>query len=210
MQPQPAPLSAGQTQPQPAQPFAMQQLAGQALAVQPLAVAQPSGPPQSPPTVSAPLPSMSGVSTLPSSMSIPVAPPLLDAEVDRLFEAERHFRRGNRALERERWSEALTAFEQAIALCPNEGEFVAYVGWARHCTAPEAREATERALASSTVRSCSLRIFFVVNLLRARVLNHAGKAGDALKAFHRVLVLEPSSEEARVAIQRLSPTMRNM
>jgi CheY-like chemotaxis protein len=160
-----------------------------------------AAPPPQP--VAPPQPQATPIATT-SSTSIPIAAPLLDAEVDRLFEAERHFRRGNRALERERWSEALTAFEQAIALCPNEGEFVAYVGWARHCTAPDAREATERALSELDRALVLTPDLFVVNLLRARVLGHAGRHEDALRAFQRVLVLEPSSEEARVAISRLS------
>ncbi len=158
---------------------------------------------------SAPTPSIVSSSmlptALPSSSSIPVAPPLLDAEVDRLFEAERHFRRGNRALERERWGEALSAFELAAGLCPQEGEFVAYLGWARHCTAPDARETTSYALVDLDRALALTPDLFVVNLLRARVLGHAGRDAEALVAFQRVLVLEPSSDEARVAIARLTP-----
>lgn len=130
-------------------------------------------------------------------------PPPSDAAIDRLFEAERHFRRGNRALERERYTEALAAFEQATALCPDEGEFVAYVAWARHCASPYVAEATERALEELARAATLAPALFVVSLLRARVLTHAGRTEEAREAYARVLALEPSSEEARVALDRL-------
>jgi tetratricopeptide (TPR) repeat protein len=126
-----------------------------------------------------------------------------DADVDRLFEAERHFRRGNRALERERYAEALSAFEQAVALCPDEGEFVAYVAWARHCASPHERTANERALGELARAATLAPALFVVSLLRARVLAHAGRSVEAREAYQRVLALEPSSEEARAALARL-------
>jgi CheY-like chemotaxis protein len=126
-----------------------------------------------------------------------------DADVDRLFEAERHFRRGNRALERERFTEALAAFEQAATLCPDEGEFVAYLAWARHCGSPNQREATDRALAELERAATLAPALFVVSLLRARVLTHAGRIADARVAYEQVLALEPSSEEARVALAKL-------
>jgi CheY-like chemotaxis protein len=126
-----------------------------------------------------------------------------DAQVDRLFEAERHFRRGNRALERERFAEALAAFEQAATLCPDEGEFVAYVAWARHCSAPYDPAANERALTELERAATLAPALFVVSLLRARVLVHAGRRAEAREAYARVLALEPSSEEARVALAKL-------
>jgi tetratricopeptide (TPR) repeat protein len=129
-----------------------------------------------------------------------------DADVGRLFEAERHFRRGNRALERERFGEALAAFEQAVALCPSEGEFVAYLAWARHCAAPHDRDANDRAVAELDRAATLAPALFVVSLLRARVLSHAGRTADAREAYARVLALEPSSEEARVALARLALT----
>jgi CheY-like chemotaxis protein len=159
----------------------------------PRAVAE--APPPPPPAAPTPL---SSASTPLSSDARP-----LDGDVDRLFEAERHFRRGNRALERERWSEALSAFEQAAALCPTEGEFVAYVAWARHCSAPDSREGMERALAELDRAVELAPQLFVVNLLRARVLGHAGLRAEARAAYQRVLQLEPSSDEARAALARL-------
>ncbi len=133
----------------------------------------------------------------------PAAPPPSDAAIDRLFEAERHFRRGNRALERERYAEALGAFEQAATLCPDEGEFIAYVAWARHCASPYVTQATERALDELARAAALAPGLFVVSLLRARVLTHAGRTDEAREAYARVLALEPSSEEARVALERL-------
>lgn len=133
---------------------------------------------------------------------------VLDAHVDRMFEAERCFRRGNRSLARSEHREALAAFVRAVELCPEEGEFVAYLGWARHCVEPDSPQATEEALrdlARSTELAPDLH---VTHLLRGRVLEHAGRFHEAWLAFEAVLSLEPSMTEAAEAIARLERRTR--
>ena len=77
------------------------------------------------------------------------------------------------------------------------------MAWARHCAAPYSAEATERALQELARAAALAPSLFVVSLLRARVLTHAGRTQEARDAYARVLALEPSSEEARVALERL-------
>ena len=137
-----------------------------------------------------------------SEEAIPAAG-ALDARVDRLFEAERHFRRGNRALDRGKLDEALGAFLRASDLCPEQGEFLAYVGWTRHCLAPEDAAATDAAL-GELARSCELAPeIHVTHLLHARVLATAGHSHEARDAYRRVIDLDPSCTEAQGALLEL-------
>ncbi|UJR79775.1 DUF4388 domain-containing protein [Sandaracinus amylolyticus] len=127
----------------------------------------------------------------------------LDARVDELFEAERHFRRGNRALDRGKVHEALGAFSKAYEICPDQGEFLAYVGWARHCLAPEDARSNDVALADlARARQLSPDLH-VTHLLHARVLASAGRTAEAHGAYLRVLQIDPGCAEARTAIDAL-------
>ncbi|GAB4113773.1 MAG: hypothetical protein OHK0013_48990 [Sandaracinaceae bacterium] len=131
------------------------------------------------------------------------APNVLDAHVDRMFEAERCFRRGNRLLARGEHRGALAAFERAVELCPDEGEFVAYLGWARHCVDPYGEEATASALrdlARSTELAPDLH---VTHLLHGRVLEQAGRLEEARRAYGAVLGLEAGMAEALEALARV-------
>ncbi len=138
----------------------------------------------------------------PSAASSPHATEL-DGHVDRMFSAERFFRRGNRALERGEHGEALVAFERAVELCPDEGEFVAYLGWARYCLDPTSAESVQAAL-DALARACDLApALHLTHLLRGRALEHAGRREEALEAYRRVLALSPSMAEAAAAVERL-------
>jgi CheY-like chemotaxis protein/tetratricopeptide (TPR) repeat protein len=134
----------------------------------------------------------------------PVAvPDVLDAHVDRMFEAERCFRRGNRSLARGEHREAFGAFERAVELCPEEGEFVAYLGWARHCVDPHGESATQAALTDLARATELAPDLHVTHLLRARVLEHAGRLEEARHAYGAVLGLEPDMPEAVEALTRV-------
>jgi hypothetical protein len=131
--------------------------------------------------------------------------PALDEHVDRMFDAERLFRKGNRALERGDSVGAIASFERASQLCPEEGEFLAYLGWARHCAAPQDGEAAFTALHELS-RSVSLAPdLHVAHLLYARVLEHVKRYDEARQGFQQVLMLEPSNAEAAEALRRLYP-----
>lgn len=128
----------------------------------------------------------------------------LDAHVDRMFEAERCFRRGNRCLAKSDHREALAAFTRAVELCPDEGEFVAYLGWARYCTDPTSYPVTENALADLVRATTLAPDLHLTHLLHARVLDHAGRTAAALTAYREVLALEPAMPEAVEALGRLA------
>ena len=127
----------------------------------------------------------------------------LDVHVDRMFEAERCFRRGNRCLARGEHRDALSAFERAVELCPDEGEFVAYLGWARYCVDPAGGRGTEAALRDLERARSLAPDLHLTHLLHARVLDHSGRGAAALEAYREVLALEPAMEEALEAVARL-------
>lgn len=121
---------------------------------------------------------------------------ILDARVERLLAAERYFRRGQRALDRDRPVEAVTALARAAELCPDEGRFLVYLGWARHAAAEDDAFVLSEALDLAS-RACTLAPeLATAHLLRARLLRAAGQEGEARAALDRVLELDPTNEEA--------------
>lgn len=134
--------------------------------------------------------------------------PPLDVRVDRLLRAERHFRRGQRALDRQRYDVAVEALSQAAELCPQEGKFVAYLAYAQHASVPNDAEILQTSLERAE-RAC-LHAYGVAgaHLMRARLLLAAGRSDDARRAFERVLQLTPDDEEALAALGRKPVTDR--
>lgn len=122
----------------------------------------------------------------------------LDAQVERLYQAERVFRRGRRALDRGRQLEALTCFDEAVELSPHTGEFLAFAGYARHLgdTADHARGAEQ--LKESCLLSPKVASVF---LLRGRAAVIRGEKTLAQDAFRRALDLDPTCAEARKALE---------
>jgi len=130
-------------------------------------------------------------------------PFVLDAQVQRMFQAERHSRAGERALRKERFGEALEAFARAAELCPDEGEFVALMGYARFLAARgdgrAVRRATEelrRAVELAPGRETP-------HVLLARVLREQGDTAGARAAFEQALASNPTCDEAREALESL-------
>ncbi|HJL15052.1 MAG TPA: DUF4388 domain-containing protein [Sandaracinaceae bacterium LLY-WYZ-13_1] len=123
----------------------------------------------------------------------------LDERVERLLRAERHFRRGQRALDRRRWSAAVEALSEAAALCPDEGKFLAFLAYAEHAAAPDdARLADALARAE---RACGLSPNEPgPHRVRARLAREAGRLEDARASWRRVLALAPDDAEAREAL----------
>ncbi|HEY8429903.1 MAG TPA: DUF4388 domain-containing protein [Sandaracinaceae bacterium] len=124
---------------------------------------------------------------------------VLDERVERLLAAERHFRRGQRSLDRERFDEAVAAFARAVELCPEEGRFLAYLGWAKHAAAPDDLLVLSEAIELAERGCVAAPELAVAHLLRARMLAAAGRRDEARTAFARVVELDPSNEEARSA-----------
>ena len=128
----------------------------------------------------------------------------LDARVDRLFRAERYFRRGEKALARRRATDAVEAFEKAVQLCPEEGEFLAHLGYARYQAADGETHAVERATDELERAATLAPKLDITHLLLARVLQDLGMEREARDAYERALAANPDCGEALEGLRDLS------
>ena len=128
----------------------------------------------------------------------------LDERVDRLFQAERHFRKGEQALNRGQVAQAMAALARASELCPEEAEFLAHLGYARYQSAAGDPEVIARAM-EELERSCRLAPKLdLTHLLLARVLDHRGDRTGARDAFERALAANPDCGEALEGLRSLA------
>jgi curved DNA-binding protein CbpA len=128
--------------------------------------------------------------------------------VGRMLQAESTFRRGQQLLSSGDVPGARALFEEAVQLQPEEGEFVAYLGWARFQQSPDvteevqiARAALERAVQlSPTLEKAHLFLGYVLKSL--------GRAQEATRAFERALECNPGSTDALKELSILSWAVR--
>src|SRR5271169_3128422 len=121
-----------------------------------------------------------------------------------MLQAESTFRRGQQLLSEGDTAGARLLFDEAVQLQPEEGEFVAYLGWARFQAHPEvpqeaqvARAALERAVQlSPTLEKAHLFLGYVLKAL--------GRAEEATRAFEKALECNPSSGDALKELSILS------
>ncbi len=120
-------------------------------------------------------------------------------------DAEQFFRRGEQALHRGDPAAAAAAFYHAVELCPEEGEFLAYLGYARHAAAPDDSVSSEQAVVELR-NGCRLAPKLdVAHLLLARVFVDRGELAHARNAFGRALAANPDCEEALIGLRSLEP-----
>lgn len=127
----------------------------------------------------------------------------LDERVKKLLKAERRFRRGQRALQKSSHDAALEAFGDAVELCPDEGQFVVHLAWARYQSDPNDAQLLERCVAEVERGSELAPDLAEGHVLRARLLEKAGRRHESLRAYRRVLEIEPSHVEAQNEMSQL-------
>ncbi len=110
---------------------------------------------------------------------------------------------GTALLRRRRYAEAIAPLERAVALLPERGEPLAYLGMARlHMLDPVgAREALERALAVAPAS-------FAVRLKYAEFLFRLGYYREALDEAERTLALTAPDAESLAFAERLAALAR--
>lgn len=144
----------------------------------------------------------SSLYSLSASLELPHDPDL-DDRVERMLRAERHFRRGCRALQRDDLAKAHQAFRRAVRRVPDEGEFVVHLGWVEFRIAED--DEARRAALSTLERGCALipkrdR----GHLFHARALRDFGDLPAARNAYTRALSANPDCKEALEELRALS------
>ncbi|QQR89664.1 MAG: DUF4388 domain-containing protein [Myxococcales bacterium] len=127
----------------------------------------------------------------------------LDREVELTFQAERLFRLGKRSLRNKEYDRALLLFNQAHKLCPDEGEFMLYVGYLTHLMAdgkPKQNEKAKKIIERAIEHAPHL---YEAHLFYARVLRSLAKDGNAKSALQRAIALEPQRSEAQEELEDL-------
>ncbi len=69
----------------------------------------------------------------------------VSSEVSKILSAEGLFQKGEIALRKREYEKARDMFEEAVKLCPDEGEFHAYLGWAMFQSDPKNEDAVRTA-----------------------------------------------------------------
>ena len=124
--------------------------------------------------------------------------------VGRMLQAESTFRRGQQLLAAGDAAAARALFDEAVQLQPEEGEFVAYLAWARF---QEGLGDAERAEAARVELERATRLSPTLeraHLYLGQVLKALGQAEEATRAFERALECNPSSAEALRELSILS------
>lgn len=127
----------------------------------------------------------------------------LDERVERLLRAERRFRRGQRALEKAQWAPAIEALEEAVRLCPDEGQFLSHLAWARHAASPDDASLLARCVTDAQ-RGCRYAPDVAsVHALLGRLLRASARLDEARQAYARALAIEPDHADARRELREL-------
>ena len=127
----------------------------------------------------------------------------LDERVERMLRAERFFRRGCRALARDDHAPAREAFQEAVALAPEEGEFLAHLGWARVCTGSDDGETVARGLSELQKAAQMVPKMAKAHLWLARALRDRGDLAAARDAYGDALAADPELAVALAELQAL-------
>jgi CheY-like chemotaxis protein len=150
-----------------------------------------------------------------ASVDVPVAPratgdpptapggPDLDARLQRLAEAERVFRRGERALSRGKLDDALACFRRATELVPSAGEFLARRAYTELLVAPPSDETQRRLLGELEEATRLSPKAYVTHLLLGDARRATGDPDGARVAYEQALAANPQCVEALEALRAL-------
>ena len=114
----------------------------------------------------------------------------------RALAAEHEFQQGEAALRARRYREASEAFKRAVELYPQEGEYLAYLGWVRYLGAPD--DGTARGEAIKALRQAAKLAPDSEKpyLLLGRLLKAIGHAEGAERMFVKAVQLKSDCVEA--------------
>jgi DNA-binding response OmpR family regulator len=116
--------------------------------------------------------------------------------VGRMLEAESAFRRGEQLLASGEVPAAYAAFEEAVQLQPDEGEFLAMLGWTVFRRAPTDAEAGADALAMLTQAVEKSPALDRAHLYKGHVHKALGQAAEAQAEYEKAVECNPGCTEA--------------
>jgi len=122
-------------------------------------------------------------------------------ELTRLLNAETRFRKGETAMEAGRMADAAKHFDEAVGLYPNEGEFQASLAWCLYQQAPD-----DPVVQADVLTRLQAAVELAPRWDRGwlwfgRVLQRAGRPGEAIKQFERALHCNPDNREAQAELK---------
>jgi tetratricopeptide (TPR) repeat protein len=124
-----------------------------------------------------------------------------EALATRILSAEDAFHRGEMAMRRNQFEEAIAEFTSAIAHNPNEGDYHALLAWASFCAAPD-KHAVAPALKKSFERAISLSPQSVTgHLYFGRAERMLGNTASAKRMFNEVLNRHPGHADASAELR---------
>jgi hypothetical protein len=122
----------------------------------------------------------------------------------KLLAAEEHFLKGQMALRRNHFAEALKEFEQAVELNEDEPQHLALLAWATWCAHPNQKETILPKVQQLFEKSISLSDVCVPAwFYSAKVAAALGKLEVAAKRFKRVLDNDSNHHEAALELRLL-------
>jgi len=138
-------------------------------------------------------------------------------EARRALAAEQVFQRGEAALRAKRHTEAFEAFREAVELYPEEGEYLALLGWTRYLTAPDdprARTETRRMLKrAAALAPDSEKPYLFLGLLCKGIgrieqaermfLRAVDRRSDCLEALRELRLINLRREKQKGLLQKI-------
>jgi tetratricopeptide (TPR) repeat protein len=115
--------------------------------------------------------------------------------VERALAAERAYQMAVVLERQHRVDEAADAAREALRLAPEQGEYICMVRWLEALRRP-ARAAVDDLVTSTLQAATSAAKHERAQMQAARLLQRAGRQGEALEYFRKVLALNPQNVDA--------------
>ncbi len=119
-------------------------------------------------------------------------------------DAEIILRRGESALKRRDYRQALQLFEEAVSINPREPEYYSYLAWATYLAGTGPREERAKAAQKVLKRALSLNAYLERAIIISAIIDSEQEdASAARKKLLKVLELNPNSQLAKAALRKV-------
>lgn len=126
-------------------------------------------------------------------------------DVGKILAAEGKFQRGEEHMRQRQFAEAVQAFKEAVALYPEEGEFFAWLGWARFQLSPAAADESLADIEKAINLNPRLDKSY---LFLGYIHKATGRPDKAEKQFEKAIQANPDCTEALRELRLLGKSKR--